>query len=48
MGALLLHEQPYAEGLLITEHGEAARLLGVGVPWVLEFGRVPHLDVLFY
>lgn len=41
-GALLLHEQPYAEGLLITEHGEAACLLGVGVPWVLEFREGFH------
>jgi hypothetical protein len=37
MGALLLHEQPHAEGLFITEHGEAARLLDVSVSWVLEF-----------
>lgn len=37
MGALLLYEQPPAEGPLITEHGAAARLLEVNVPWVLEF-----------
>lgn len=37
LGALLLHEQPYAEGPLYTEHGESARLLGVPVPWVLAF-----------
>ncbi len=42
MGALLLHEQPHAEGLFITEYGEAARLLGVSVFWVLEFREGFH------
>lgn len=37
IGALLLCEQPVPEGPLITDHGEAARLLQVGVPWIFTF-----------